>query len=54
VVPGDAVADGDVDDAEAQLLATIADELELDDGAVQDAIGSGVSTEAAPDPSGAM
>ena len=49
-----AVADGDVDDAEAQLLATIADELELDDGAVQNAIGSGVSTEAAPDPAAAM
>nr|WP_264475448.1 TerB family tellurite resistance protein [Halorubellus salinus] len=49
-----AVADGDVDDAEAQLLATMADELELDDGAVQNAIGSGVSTETAPDPSAAL
>jgi len=49
-----AVADGDVDDAEAELLSTVADALDLDDGAVQAAIGSGVSTEAAPDPSAAM
>ncbi|WP_323675393.1 TerB family tellurite resistance protein [Halorubellus sp. PRR65] len=49
-----AVADGDVDDAEAELLATLADELELDDGAVQNAIGSGVSTEGTPDPSAAL
>jgi uncharacterized tellurite resistance protein B-like protein len=49
-----AVADGDVDDAEAELLSTVADALDLDDGAVQAAIGSGVSTESAPDPAAAM
>jgi len=48
------VADGDVTDAEAELLATVADALDLDDGAVQAAIGSGVSTESAPDPAAAM
>jgi uncharacterized tellurite resistance protein B-like protein len=49
-----AVADGDVDDSEAELLSTVADALDLDDGAVQAAIGSGVSTESAPDPAAAM
>lgn len=49
-----AVADGDVDDAEAELLSTVADALDLDDSAVQAAIGSGVSTESAPDPAAAM
>ena len=49
-----AVADGDVDDTEAQLLATIADELDLSYDAVEAAIGSGVSTEDAPSPAAAL
>lgn len=49
-----AVADGDVDDTEARLLATIADELDLSDGAVEAAIGSGVSTADAPTASTAI
>lgn len=49
-----AVADGDVDDAEAELLSTVADALDPDDGAMQAAIGSGVSRESALDPAAAM
>jgi len=49
-----AVADGDVDDAEAELLATVADELDLSEDAVETAIGAGVDPDAAPTGAGAV